>query len=343
MQFSFSDEQRSFQTSMRTFLEHECTPQHVRALWETDTGRSPERWSRLAELGLLGVLVPERHGGLGMNEIDLVLLFEETGRAALPEPVLDTAAVGVPLLAALEDSALADGWLRRVAAGNAILAVGHQANAFVADAHVADLLLMQDGDEVHAVPRARAELERQPCNDPSRRLFRVRWSPGNETRVARGAAARRLLASALDRGALAAAAQLLGVGPQLVDLPVRYATQREQFGRPIGSFQAVKHMLANVAVRLEFARPVVYRAAFSVARDVGTRALDVSHAKVAAAEAATLAARVALQVHGAIGYTWEADLHIWMKRAWALALAWGSTAWHRDRVARVILDGATDD
>ena len=102
-------------------------------------------------------------------------------------------------------------------------------------------------------------------------------------------------------------------------------------------------MLANVAVRLEFARPVVYRAAFSVARDVATRAADVSHAKVAAAEAAAHAARVALQVHGAMGYTWEVDLHIWMKRAWALALAWGSTAWHRDRVARIVLDGASND
>ena len=342
MQFSFSEEQRTFQAGVRTFLEHECTPQHVRALWDTDTGRSPQRWARLAELGLLGALVPERLGGLGMDELDLVLLLEETGRAALPEPVLDTAAVGVPLLAGLEGSTLAEGWLRRVAEGTAILAIGHEANAFVADAHVADLLLMQHRDELHAVPRARADVERQPANDPSRRLFRVTWSPASETRVARGREAMELLSAALDRGALAAAAQLLGVGQRLVDLAVRYATQREQFGRPIGSFQAVKHMLANVAVRLEFARPVVYRAAFSVARRVPTRAVDVSHAKVAAAEAAAQAARIALQVHGAMGYTWEVDLHIWMKRAWALALAWGSTAWHRERVARIVLDGATD-
>jgi alkylation response protein AidB-like acyl-CoA dehydrogenase len=328
---------------MRTFLERECTPAQIRALWDTDTGRSKQRWARLAEMGLLGALVPERHGGLGMDEVDLVLLLEETGRAALPEPVLDTAAVGVPLLAGLAGSALADDWLRRVPAGDAILAVGHHANAFVADAHVADLLLLQHGDALHAVPRARTTLERQPCNDPSRRLFSVQWSPAGDTRVAGGAEAKRLLAAALDRGALGAAAELVGIGQQLVDLAVRYASQREQFGRPIGSFQAVKHMLANVAVRLEFARPVVYRAAFSVARDAATRAVDVSHAKVAAAEAAAQAARVALQVHGAMGYTWEVDLHIWMKRAWALGLAWGSTAWHRERVARVVLDEARDD
>ena len=343
MQFAFSDDQRTFQTSMRTFLERECTPTQIRALWETETGRSKERWSRLAEMGLLGALVPERCGGLGMDEIDLVLLLEETGRAALPEPVLDTAAVAVPLLAGLEGSALADDWLRRVPAGEAMVAVGHRANAFVADAHVADLLLLPHGDELHAVPGARATLERQPCNDPSRRLFSVRWTPAADTRVAGGTQAKRLLVAALDRGALGAAAELLGAGQQLVDLAVRYATQREQFGRPIGSFQAVKHMLANVAVRLEFARPVVYRAAFSVARDTASRAVDVSHAKVATAEAAAQAARVALQVHGAMGYTWEVDLHIWMKRAWTLGLAWGSTAWHRERVARIVLDEANDD
>jgi alkylation response protein AidB-like acyl-CoA dehydrogenase len=363
MRFTFTEEQRRFQASIQTFLEKECTPAHVRALWATETGRSPERWAKLAEIGLLGLLVPERFGGLGMDEIDLVLLLEETGRAALPEPVIETAAVGVPLLAALAaqqeragspevaggspDAAgrareLAGGWLARVVSGGAVVTVGHGANPLVTDAHVADLLLLQHGDEVHALSREHATLERQPCADPSRRLFRVTWLPASATRVALGEAGRRLLAAAFDRGALAAAAQLLGIGQTLVNMAVRYACQREQFGKPIGSFQAVKHMLANVAVRLEFARPVVYRAAFSVARDAATRAVDVSHAKVAASEAAVQAAKVALQVHGAVGYTWEMDLHIWMKRAWALEAAWGTGAWHRERVAAAILDNGAD-
>ncbi len=125
-----------------------------------------------------------------------------------------------------------------------------------------------------------------------------------------------------------------------IDMAVRYACQRKQFGVPIGSFQAVKHMLADLQVRLEYARPVVYRAAHSVARAARCRSVDVSMAKAAASEAAVKAARAALQVHGAIGYTWEQDLHVWMRRAWSLELAWGSGAWHRARVAEAVLDGA---
>jgi alkylation response protein AidB-like acyl-CoA dehydrogenase len=338
VQFTFSDEQRGFQTSVRTFLEKECTAVGLRALWDTETGRSPARWAKLAEMGLLGALAPEGAGGLGMDEVDLVLPLEETGRAALPEPIVETAAVGVPLLAAF-DAELAGRWLGRIAAGEAVVSVGLDCHPFVADAHVADLLLLQHGDEVHAVPRARVTIERQPTNDPARRLFRVAWSPADETRVVRGASGRRLLDAAFDRGALAAAAQLVGIGRRLVELACTYACQREQFGKPIGAFQAVKHHLANVAVRLAFAAPVVYRAAFSVAHDAPTRARDVSHAKVAAGEAAVAAAKTALQVHGAIGYTWEVDLHQWMKRAWALDAAWGTGAWHRARVASAVLDG----
>lgn len=340
MQFQFTEDQRGFQESVRKFLEKECTPAHLRALWQTETGRAPELWSKLAEIGVLGLLVPEAHGGLGSSEVDLVLLLEEAGRAALPEPVAETAAVGVPLLAGLKRKKLGEQWLPKVAAGEAILTVGHEVNPFVADAHVAHLLLLQRNNEIHAVPRDQVTLEHQPCNDPSRRLFRVDWKPSGETCVARGEEGRRLLAAALDRAALACAAQQLGIGQQLVDMAVRYATEREQFGKPIGSFQAIKHMLANVAVRIEFARPVVYRAAFSVAHDAVTRAIDVSQAKLAASEAAVLAAKTALQVHGAIGYTWEQDLQIWMKRAWALDIAWGTGAWHRARVAAAVLDGA---
>lgn len=336
MDFRFTEDQLTFQDSLRKALEKECTPEHLRALWDTDSGRSADRWAKLAGLGLLGVLIPEAHGGLGMNEVDLVLLLEETGRVALPEPVVETAAIGAPLLSATK---LADHWLPRVAAGTAIVTIGHPLNPFVTDAHVADVLLLFHADELHAVPRDAVSLQRQACSDPSRRLFRVDWTPSAATRLAGGADARRLGDAALDRAAFACAAQLLGIGQQMLDLGVRYATERQQFGKPIGSFQAIKHLLANVAVRIEFARPVVYRAAFSVAHDAPARAVDVSHAKLAASEAAVLAAKTVHQVHGAMGYTWECDLHIWMKRAWALDVTWGTSAWHRGRVAAAVIDG----
>jgi alkylation response protein AidB-like acyl-CoA dehydrogenase len=157
--------------------------------------------------------------------------------------------------------------------------------------------------------------------------------------VADGAAGGALWAAALDRGALGCAAQQLGVGQKLIDMAVDYACQRKQFGVPIGTFQAIKHMLADDKVRVEYARSVVYRAAHSVARGVASRSVDVSAAKVAASEAAVLAAKTALQVYGALGYTWEQDLHIWMRRAWSLDLAWGDGAWHRARVADAVIDG----
>lgn len=342
MEFLFTDDQLAFQESVRGFLQKECEPERLRKLWDTESGRSPELWAKLAEMGILGMTAPEKHGGLGMNELDLVLVLEEIGRAALAAPVTETVAVGVPLLAAVGSAALREEWIPRVVAGDAVLSFGHGDTPFVHEAHVADLLLLQaSGDDphaVHAVPRGDVTLVPEPDNDPAGRLFRVEWQPRAETQIAHGSDARAALALAFDRAALAAAAQLIGIAQQLVDLAARYATQREQFGRPIGSFQAIKHMLASVQVGVEFARPVLYRAAWTVAHDVAERSVAVSHAKAAAAEAAIQAARTALQVHGAIGYTWEVDLHIWMKRAWALDVAWGTRLWHRARIGRAVLD-----
>jgi alkylation response protein AidB-like acyl-CoA dehydrogenase len=339
MRFHFTEDQLLLRDTVHDFLQAECTPEQIRTLWESETGRSPEFWSSLAEVGVPGLLVPEEYDGMGMDEIDLVLLLEETGRVGLAEPVIATAAVGVPLLCGLSSKQLGERWLRGVAAGEVLLAVGHAGSPFVSDAHVAELLLLSHQDEIHAIPRQDVSLTHQPANDPSERVFSVQWKALAETRVAQGDEARRLQAAALDRGALGCAAQQLGVAQRLVEMTVEYACQRKQFGKPIGSFQAIKHMLANVQVRLEYARPVVYRAAHSVARGSEHRAVDVSMAKSAASETALLAAKVALQVHGALGYTWEQDLHIWMRRAWSLEAAWGSGAWHRARVAETLLDG----
>jgi alkylation response protein AidB-like acyl-CoA dehydrogenase len=353
MRFAFSDDQLLLQSTVRDFLKKECTPEVVRALWASESGHDAVLWSRLAELGVPGALVPDAHGGMGLDERDLVLLLEEAGRAALPAPVVATAAVGAPLLRdagrrpddpegqALRALRLADAWLPRVAAGDAILAVGLPANPFVTDAGVADLLLLAHGDEVHAVERSATTLTHQLANDPARRLFSVAWTPSAATRIASGDAARSLIDAAFDRGALACAAQAIGVADQLLAIAVGFAGQRQQFGRPIGSFQALQHRLADAKVKLEYARPVVYKAAHSVATGAAQRAVDVSHAKIAATEAAAFAARVALQVHGAIGYTWEQDLHIWMRRAWSFEREFGDAAFHLDRVSAFVLaDGA---
>ena len=337
MQFTFDEDQLLFQSTVREFLAKECTPDVVRSAWAAETGRAPGLWAKLAELGVPGLLVPEAQHGMGMDEIDAVLLYEEAGRAALAEPLVATGAVAAPMIAALADLPEGEAWLERIARGDAVVAVGHEVSPFVEDADVADLLLVQRGDAVHAVDPGRAQVVREPANDPARRLFSVSFEATRETCVADGGVGRDLWAAALDRGAFACAAQQIGATDHLVEMAVAYAGQREQFGVPIGSFQAVKHMLADVKVALEYARPVVYRAAHAVARGLAERSVHVSMAKLVASQAALRGARVALQVHGAIGYTWEQDLHIWMRRAWSLEMAWGRSAFHRKRVGQAIL------
>jgi alkylation response protein AidB-like acyl-CoA dehydrogenase len=337
MDFRYGEDPLLFQETVRDFLAKECAPEAVRAIWDSETGRSPALWKKLAEVGVTGLLVPEAQGGMGFDETTLVLLLEEAGRAALPEPVIGTAAMAVPLLRDL-GGALAEAWLPRIAAGDAVVAVGHPVSPFVEDAHVADLLLLPQGGALHAVPRDAARITEQPANDPGRRLASVAFEPSAATRVAEGARAQALLDAALDRGALACAAAALGVCDRLLAEAVAYTSQRKQFGKPVGSFQAVKHMLANVKVRLEYARPVVWRAAASVAHGAPQRAVHVSMAKLAACEAASFGAKQALQAHGAIGYTWEQDLHLWMRRAWSLAQAWGRGSFHLGRVRRAVLE-----
>jgi alkylation response protein AidB-like acyl-CoA dehydrogenase len=338
VRFAFSDDQKAFRDSLRSLLDKECTGEVVRRAWDRESsGRSPALWGKLAEMGLVGLTVPELHGGLGLREIDLVLLLEECGRAAVPEPIVETTAVGAPLLAEVATTDWQGTWLPRIASGHARLAVGLAASPLVADAHLADLILLEHGEELHAATRDAIEIDAHPSVDGARRLFRVRFTPSSTTRIASGLPARAAFGRAFDRGALGSAAMLLGLARHLIDVTVEYVKVRKQFGVAIGSFQAVKHHLADALVKVEFARPVVYRAADSISRISDASPLHVSMAKACASDAALLAARAALQCHGAIGYSFEHDLHLWMKRVWALAAAWGDASWHRARVGSNVL------
>jgi alkylation response protein AidB-like acyl-CoA dehydrogenase len=337
MDFTFTEDQLLFQSSVRDFLTAEVTPERIRTSWASATGRDPALWQQLVELGLVGLTVPAEHGGLGMSELDFVLLAQECGYVALPEPLVHTALVAAPLLRDIGGQ-LASDWLPRIAAGEARVAVGLEQNLLVEDAHVADLLLLQRGDAWYALDPGQVGLRHNESVDPSRRLYAVEMASGAEPLV-RGEEAAQLTAASLDRGALGCAAQALGLAQRMVDMAVSYSADRQQFGKPIGSFQAVKHLMANVAVRLEYARAPVHRAAYSVAHREPRAATAVSHAKLVACEAANLAAKNCIQVHGAMGYTWEVDLHIFMKKAWALANTWGDSAFHKARVADTIFAG----
>lgn len=335
MDFTFTEDQLLFQDSVRDFLVNEITPEAIRKTWEIETGRSDETWAQLTELGLTAITVPEEFGGLGMNELDFVLLAQECGYVALPEPLVLNALVGVPLINALNDT-LKTEWLPKIASGEARVAVGLTENVFVEDAHVADLLLLQSGDEIHAVLPSQVILTYNQSVDLSRKLFSVEWTPSPDTCVANGEQGKALIEASMNRGALACAAQALGLTQRMMDISVQYTSERFQFGKAIGSFQAVKHHMSNIAVKWEYAKSPVYRAAYAIANDLPSAGLNTSHAKLVACEAADLAAKNCIQVHGAMGYTWEVDLHIFMKKAWALNNTWGDNAFHKNRVAEVI-------
>lgn len=336
MRFGFSEDQTLFQQTLRELLENECSHEALAAAWETPDGRVPGLWAKLAEMGVLGLTVPDEQGGLGLNEIDLALLLEEAGRAGCPEPLAENIAVAAPLLAEV-GGATADEFLPKLAEGEARIALSLEPDPYVADAEGADLLLAQRGDEIHALRPSDVKLTPKTSVDGARRLFALEFSPSAETRIAGGSDGAALIARAFDRAAWAAAAQLAGLGHSLVEMTVEYAKGRVQFGQPIGAFQAVKHHLANAKTKLEFARPPVYYAAHSLATGADTQSLDVSTAKTLAGEAAYQCHRTALQCHGAIAYTYEYHAHMWMKRVLVLRRTHGDARFHKRRAARQLL------
>jgi alkylation response protein AidB-like acyl-CoA dehydrogenase len=310
MDFQLSQDQTELRDAVRDYLTAEHGPEVLRRL-DAGSGRDPAIWEGLVAMGLTSILVSPKRGGLGFGLVEAALVAVELGRANVSEPLADTALIAAPLLTEEQQE--------RIAAGELKVALAHPINPWVADLDQADLVLGAER------PSSPAPLE---SVDPLRRLF-----------AGAGAAETEGL---LDRAALIAAAQLIGGSEWMLSLSKDYAVQRVQFGHPIGRFQAIKHHLATVATALEFAKPLVLRAAYALQHGHGRAPLHVSHAKVAATDTAMLASEVAIQVHGAMGYTYEVDLHFWMKRAWALSGAWGDRAFHAQRIEHAVLDGGVE-
>ena len=282
--------------------------------------------------------MPESCDGLGAHPVDLVVACEELGHHPLPGPVAESVAAVPQLLAALPGppvtGSLARGWLAALASGDLIATLARPPLLPCAlDADATGLALLADEGSVWlATPGARLE-----SADPARRLFEV--SPDQP--LAAGPDAEPAISRATGYGTLASAALLLGAGRGLLEAAARHAKTREQFGRPVGAFQAVQHALAGVLVGLEFARPLLYAAAVALGAGAPTTARDISAARVACADAARSAARTALQVHGAIGYTLECDISLWLVKVRSLSSTWGSQAEHRAVVLRALTqDGA---
>ncbi|MEE8599755.1 acyl-CoA dehydrogenase family protein [Euzebya tangerina] len=335
MYFDFTDDAKDLAAGAREFLTGEYSPSYVRSVWDSDEPRDPAKWQQLAETGFVGVAIAEEHGGLGMGDVEMALLLEEAGRANLTEPLLETAAVAAPTLADYAPEAMQKEWLPLVAAGEAIIAVKLGDAPAVADADVAAALLVETDGALHLVPADGVSAKPTGSIDLSRRMFTVEVTTGPDTLVTDDADA---IARTFDRGAVATAAWLNGIGQQVLEMSVAYVKEREQFGRPVGSFQAVKHLLAETVLDVETSRAATWYAAYAVQHDLEDRVEAASVAKAFASDAERLANTNSLQAHGGIGFTWEHDLHLWLKRGKALEGAFGTASFHRERVAQIILD-----
>ncbi|HEX2795320.1 MAG TPA: acyl-CoA dehydrogenase [Croceicoccus sp.] len=300
MDFRPTEDQALLVEGVRDYLVGTHGPEVLRRLDEEGKAGDAAIWDGLVEMGLTGLLVPEDLGGLGLGLVEAALIAVECGRACLAEPLVDTAFVAVPWMLSRGET----GELRAIAEGSRRVSLPHAVNPWVANGTGAPLQSV----------------------DPLRRL-NVREE---------GVADDPML---LDIAALMSAAQLIGLAEAMLDQAVEYAKVRQQFGQPIGAFQAMKHHLATCAVAIEFARPVLWRATNALADNSASAPVHVSHAKLAATDAAILCAETAIQVHGAMGYTYEVDLHFWMKRAWALAGAWGDRTFHLKRIDDAVIGG----
>jgi alkylation response protein AidB-like acyl-CoA dehydrogenase len=299
MRFELTADQRDFARTLDGLLTAADVPAVARAWATGDHEGGLALWRKLADLGVSGLLADD-------YRIEHIIAMEALGKHAVPGPWIESAAY----LATCPETTDA-------AAGGTMATVAVPPHTpYALDADVAEL--------VFDASLSPAEVgERVQSIDPVRRLFRV---SGEALPIT----------AAFDTAALAAAAQLLGAGERMLADSVTYVTQRSQFGRPIGSYQAIKHALADVRIALDFTRPLVYAAALHPLETTDERQRDVSAAKVAAGDAAYLAARTALQVHGAIGYTQEHDLSLWLLRVRGLMATWGTPSWHRARVLKVV-------
>jgi alkylation response protein AidB-like acyl-CoA dehydrogenase len=319
--FDIDAQQRDFAASIDAALSAADVPGAVRAWAAGDTAPGRKVWATLTDLGVTALAVPEKFDGLDAHPVDLVVALDRLGRWGVPGPITESIAVAPILLAA-------DDRCAELASGELIATVALPPQVPRAtDADTAGLTLLAD---FAGTVREATAGEQHESVDPSRRLFDV--GAGESEPKAWNAD----VARAYEFGALATAAQLVGAGQALLDAAVDYAKQRAQFGRIIGSYQAIKHKLADVHIALELARPLVYGAALSLADSSPDTARDVSAAKASASDAALLAARSALQTHGAIGFTAEHDLSLWLLRVQALRPAWGDPASHRRRVLEAL-------
>ena len=368
MNFAITEEQVQLRSMVRQFLEEKSPEAAVRELMETERGFDPAVWSEMAQLGLQGLLVPEELGGQGLGHPDLALVLEEMGRSLLCAPYLSTAVLAVETLLGAGDREAQSDLLPRVASGEitAVVALAEggggladsdvQALArrdgevwkitgtklYVLDGHTADVVLVAArtpaGVSLFRVGGSASGLHRSALDvmDTTRKQARLDFRDAEATLVGEEGAGWRVLSRALDRAAVALAAEQVGGAQRCLDMSVQYAGERVQFGSPIGSFQAIKHKCADVLLEVESARSAARYAAWCASELEEELPTAASLAKAYCSDAYVAAASENIQIHGGIGFTWEHPAHLYFKRAKSSALLFGDPSHHRERLAQQI-------
>ena len=374
MDFGLSEEQELLQQSARDFLARECPTTFVREMMRSDDGFSRALHEKMAGMGWTGLIIPEQFGGLGLHMLDLAVLVEEIGRVVAPGPYFSSSVLAASALIHSSANALKKEWLPRIATGQAVGALalleandrldaagvsarcakirgGYRLNGtkmFVTDAHVADVLVAafrargagEAGVCLFLVPRDTPGISVAPLHgiDQTRRpcevVFRNVEVPGSAL-LADSGRGWKVLRRVIDAASVALAADSLGGAQRALEMAVDYAKVREQFGRPIGSFQAVKHIAAEMVSEIEPARALVWYAAYAYDHEPRAAARAASMAKARLSDVYCRTTNRAVQIHGGIGFTWEHDMHLWFKRAKWNETAFGDATFHRERLARL--------
>jgi alkylation response protein AidB-like acyl-CoA dehydrogenase len=376
MNFGFNDEQELLRSTARKFFENECGSDTVRRLMETPEGISPDLWTKIAEQGWLGLVFPEAYDGMGLGLVDLVVLMEEMGRAVVPGPYFSTVLLGGLAVLEAGSEAQKKEWLPKIAAGDKRVALAWMepsaqlgpagvtltatekggrytlsgTKLFVHDAHTADALVVAartrpgagaEGVSLFLLPRDTSGLRVTllPTMDQTRKLCEVTCADvtvGADALLGAAGAGWAPLGRVLDRATVALCAEMCGGAQKVLDMTVEYAKIRQAFGRPIGSYQGVKHRAADMLVDVENSKSITYYAAWALDEGASEAPLAVSMAKAYVSDAFRRVAAAGIQLHGGIGFTWEHDLHLYFKRAKGSEFTFGDATHHRERVAQLV-------
>jgi alkylation response protein AidB-like acyl-CoA dehydrogenase len=372
--FELSKPQKLLQTSVREFLHRECSTEHVRHIMDSDRGFDQGLWAGLADQGWLGLTLPEDHEALELGAVELAAVAEIQGQFCLPAPTLSNLwAAGIVAAAGNEGQAarllpgIVEGEQRATVAlleasadwdPQAVAATAERTGSgfridgqklFVTAAASAETVLwlarLEGEIAIFAIDRTSLKLEDQPALDPARRLYTVgaeRIEVAADRLLARGESAEAALATATREATVAACAELVGGMQWVMGTTLEYVQNRKQFGKIIGTYQAVQHRMADILLHLESARSATYYAAWAVAEGDLEADRLVSIAKAYCSDAGREVSNSGIQIHGGIGFTWEHDLQLYFKRAKALEILFGDATYHRERIARLVIDRRTE-